>query len=611
MSEKIRSILDSAVDPKQEAIEAAVAQIKAAISELPNDPGAAFTADAVNAWSTIESGSPADWVRLKQRAKRAGASVTEIDRRVRERKTFSSQQKVVLKFPQKGLDPLATRPEGFRSPLGTLSKSGSTLSPGALTYVDGENPKRLIESMAAEVVADALRGRLAWDAEAGSWQIWCATHWQPLNVPAEAEALIADAVHIGTHPLGFRIAYLSGITQIAQRRGLLRRQPPPKGVIPFANGLLDIQTMTLEPATPDRACDWCLPHNYEPAADCPTIKAWLERCVEGDQASVELLRAWLAALVRGVTLQVFLTLLGRGGSGKGTFQRLAVALIGVGNAVTSSLRDLETNRFETAKLYGKRLCNVNEAGKHGGSLNMLKAITGGDHVPLERKHQQQTGSFVFDGLVLLASNEDLQSSDLTSGLDRRRVIVRFPKTATQAERAAWIEQGGEDAVLHREIPGLINWLLEMPERDIRRQFEEPPLRVLTDNLLGMTAGNSVADWLISKTAPAPGNLVQIGTKEERRDREDGRVYFENAEVWLYASYLTHCMQQGRKNPVGAHRFSEVVIDTAETLGHRLTKRQHPVRRVRCIDGLELSEEGEALWAKAAGTAHAAKVELEL
>ncbi len=216
------------------------------------------------------------------------------------------------------------------------------------------------------------------------------------------------------------------------------------------------------------ALDWCLPHRYEKDADCPNIKSWLSLSVDHDEETVQLLRAWLAALVRGIELQIFLVLIGRGGSGKGTFQRLCMALIGIGNAAICSLRDLEENRFETAKLYGKRLCMVNEAGKHGGALNMLKAITGGDHIPLERKHVQQSGSFVFGGLVLMATNEQVTSSDATSGLERRRITVRFPRSATPEERADWRERGGEEGVLHSEIPGLLNWLLAMPVKEIRR-----------------------------------------------------------------------------------------------------------------------------------------------
>ncbi len=473
---------------------------------------------------------------------------------------------------------------------------GPSVSHDLLLKQQGEVTVRIIESEAAVKVAGAVRGFLAWDAEAASWLFWVGTHWHPLTTPAPAEKILADVVHQGTGHLGYRLSYLTGITSIMCRRGLLPPPDWPAGVVPFVNGLLDLDTRALRPATPEDALNWCLPHHWDPQADCPTIKAWLRQAVEHDEETVQLLRAWLAALVRGLSLQVFLLLLGRGGSGKGTLQRLAMAIVGTGNAAISTLRDLEENRFETAKLYGKRLAMVNEAGHHGGSLNMLKAVTGGDHLPLERKHVQQSGTFQFGGLVLMATNEQLASSDATSGLERRRITVRFPRSATPAERADWQARGGEHGVLHREIPGLIRWLLEMPEREILERVNRPPQRVTVDNLLGMAAGNSVADWMMEATIPGKHTgkeidpfATQIGHKQERR--EAGSVVYEHSDTRLFPNYLAWADASGRK-PVSLTRFSAIVIDIAETLGHRLHRAQHPRERSWYLFGLRLRQPWE-------------------
>jgi putative DNA primase/helicase len=394
-------------------------------------------------------------------------------------------------------------------------------------------------------------------------------------------------VTIGTGDKGFRPSYLNGITQIIQKRALLPMPKQPTSVVPFSNGVLDLTTGALTPATPSRALDWSLPHAHDPQADCPKIKAWLLRAADDDPETVELLRAWLAALVRGIPLQKFLLLLGRGGTGKGTFQRLVAALVGLNNTAISALRDLEENRFEGAKLVNKRLCMINEAGRHGGQLNMLKAITGGDHIPLERKHVQQSGSFVFDGLVLMASNENLQSTDSTSGLERRRLTVRFSRTATPEERADWEARGGEVRVLHPEIPGLINWLLALPVSEVRRRLEHPPARVVADNLLGMAAGNSVADCMMSNTLFDPQAKTQVGVKREGRGIE-GVMIFENADEWLYPNYLTWCQEQGRSKPVSSRKFRDTLVDMAETLGHPVTHQQDTQTRSRVICGIRLA-----------------------
>ena len=477
-------------------------------------------------------------------------------------------------------DPSAKRSARFRDSSGTVPESFR----GELTFTtDDGDIKRLIDSHAASRVAGYLRGKVAWDAEAGSWLAWTDTHWEPLEVPAKAEKLIADAVEEGCDPIGYRVAYLSGIKNILTCRQLLTVPDWPSGVVPFQNGLLDLETRTLTPATPDRALDWCLPWRWDSKAECPTIKAWLRRSVNGqDEETVELLRAWLAALVRGLELQFFLTLIGRGGSGKGTFQRLAAALVGIRNVAVTDLARLEKNNFETAKLYGKRLCMINEAGKYGGSVDVLKAITGGDHIPLERKRVQQNGSFRFRGLVLMATNEPIIATDSTSGLERRRITVRFPYSATPEEKADWDAKGGEQAVLHAEIPGLIRWLLDMPVAKIKARLSSPPSHVATENMLGMAAGNSVAEWLIEHCIPVENDKsgAQIGVKSS------------SADSCLYPSYVRWCDETGRNHPVSIRKFSDTVIDIAEHLGCAVIKDRHKETRAYCLFGLRLRGQTE-------------------
>jgi len=502
--------------------------------------------------------------------------------------TAEELENIRIKYGSNAFESFVPRAGSLRD---TFAIPSDTFGKGVLIDLPPKNnpnspPRRKIESQAADTLAPALAPWIAWDPEAGAWYCWRGTHWEAQTNPGQADKVIAMAVHDGCDYLGYRPTYLNGVSLLLQRRHLLRLPTFPAGTIPFQNGLLDIATGRLRQATPERSLDWCLPHAHDPEADCPTIRAWLLRNVEGDGATVELLRAWLAALLRGLPLQKFLVLIGRGGTGKGTFQRLALALVGEKNAAISALRDLEENRFETAKLYGKRLCMINEAGRHGGSINMLKAITGGDHVPLERKHVQQSGSFVFGGLVLMATNEDIQTTDSTSGLERRRLTVRFPVSATPEEKADWQARGGESKILHYELPGLINWCLRLSEEDIRARIESPPERVVSDNLLGMAAGNSVADWLLECCVIEAESWAQIGTKDEYRTG-DGRLCHGKADEWLYSSYLAFCQEQGRRNPVALKRFATTVIDIGEVLGHRLVKAQHPIGRYAAIRGLAL------------------------
>jgi putative DNA primase/helicase len=111
---------------------------------------------------------------------------------------------------------------------------------------------------------------------------------------------------------------------------------------------------------------------------------------------------------------------------------------------------------------------------------------------------------------------------------------------------------------------------------------------VTDNLLGMAAGNSVADWLMSETTPESGAWTQIGTKEERRRPETGEVYFLQSDEWLYPSYLAWCLAHGRSWPVALRKFRDTLADMAETLGHPVTTGRHPKTRAYGVKGLRLA-----------------------
>lgn len=73
---------------------------------------------------------------------------------------------------------------------------------------------------------------------------------------------------------------------------------------------------------------------------------------------------------------------------------------------------------------------------------MLKAMTGQDPLRLERKNQQQEGSFIYEGQTLMMSNERLATTDYTNGIERRRMTVELTKRITKEEWAKWSRRGG-------------------------------------------------------------------------------------------------------------------------------------------------------------------------
>lgn len=468
---------------------------------------------------------------------------------------------------------------------------------------EGENGKggtaiiRLVESIAAEVIAARVRGRLALDRESDTWLLFDGTHWAPLPTPARAEKILADLVALGCGDLGYRDAYLNGIIAILRKRDLLALPPSPPRTVPFKNGLLSLDDGTLTPARPDHAHTWVIPHQYDPAARCREFLAWLERSLDGDLDTLEVLRAWMSAGIQGIFLQVVMILHGLAGTGKSALARVLATLLGDANVAHTSMRLLEQNRFEVARLYGKRLVQIAEAGKYGGDINTLKMLSGGDAVPIERKHQQQTGSFRFAGLILVITNDLLMTTDSTSGIERRRVQVSFNRSVSQEERQAWRDRGGEEAILHTEAAGIINWLLELRKEDIHARIESLSRRVVADNLTAAMANNAVVDWLVNRARPvewsgslSDPNHVQVGSGGTKI--EGGmKVYTDDPESRAFPSYLRFC-DETRRNPTSLARFVTSVIEHAERLGHKVKHGKHSTGRYGALFGLQLVREWE-------------------
>jgi putative DNA primase/helicase len=225
---------------------------------------------------------------------------------------------------------------------------------------------------------------------------------------------------------------------------------------------------------------------------------------------------------------------------------------------------MEANKFETANFYGKRLVKITDSNKYGDSVDVLKAMTGQDHLRIERKHQQQTGGFIYGGLVILASNENLATTDHTSGLERRRLTVTFDRRVPDSEKQSWDALGGEDAVLYSEIPGLINWLLELSQEDISRIIRNPPERTKAANLEAMKSSNPLAEWFLECCVADLLAWTQVGVKVEIRGQYVETKY-SDSDKHLYPSYLQWAQQHNR-TPVSIRRFREITIDAIKTLG---------------------------------------------
>lgn len=563
----IENIEECEAEKRLETINAVLQKLK-----LEDDPVAWCADDFIAALAETYRDDRQEFERIYQKLKKHRIA-TDVKKAVQ---VFLKKEKFSNK-PTQPTPSTLSRLSEVKNLHQTSTKHTPKLDYGVLVSVDDEtgDPKLLIESEAALKIVEALRGCYAFGV--ATWYRFTGSHWQHVKgIDAELTRLL----YIGTDGLGFKPHYKNGIRDIIETGELL---PLPdidgRHLLPFQNGLLDCRTKTLIPARPDNALTWCIPYDYNKNADCPTIKQWLLTAVDGDQETVDLLMAWLAALLHGrADLQKFLHLYGSGGTGKGTFIRLASALVGDCNAVSTTLKRMEGGQFETARYLDKRLIVITDSDKYGGSLDTFKAVTGQDALPVERKHQQAEADFVFGGLVLMASNERLMSTDHSSGIERRRITVTFDRRATDAEKRDWNQRGGEKTVLHSELPGLVNVLLKFSQEDIEQRIRTLPDRIQRDNFAAMLASNPVSEWLVNCCRHDLEEWTQIGTKVEIREPGE-ETAFEGHDTKLYPNYLLWS-QRHQRSPLSHIRFTDTVIDTVKTFGF-------DVRKSRKSDGVGL------------------------
>jgi len=416
----------------------------------------------------------------------------------------------------------------------------------------------LKDSLLSQEVAFELQNVIALDETTGDWFQCSAGIWKPIG-KVSATRIICKALH-GFLPEGFSMSKLNATEGFLKLYLALDVWESDKTLLPLQDGILDTKTMALEPYSALHKFNWQLPYAYDPKAKINVIKKWLWEVTSQDLEVIQTIRAFFKITLVGGEIQKFLEIVGPGGTGKSTLIRLLIMLVGESNHAATDLKNLEQNRFEAATLYGKRLAVISDSSRYGGEVSVLKAITGGDPVRHERKNQQQSGSFVYSGTVVIASNEAIQSSDYSSGLARRRTPIAFVKKITDEDRAKWRPYGGIEKAMQAELPGLLNWVLAMSDSEVN-----DCLRSISGNLSKsqrehMIETNKLAAWIDDNLIVKESNNLYVGASTSAM--KDQHAIDRECETKLYPNYLRWCAENGVQ-AISVQRFSNNLLDITE------------------------------------------------
>jgi phage/plasmid-associated DNA primase len=396
------------------------------------------------------------------------------------------------------------------------------------------------------------------------WQQWNGRHWVEVIGDDELTAALETFAEVQ----GWQNRELGTFRSL--QAGFRRSIAPSSergtaGLIPFRNGALELVGMRLVPHRPEHGNTWMLPYDYNPAAACPRIEAFLlDRLGDGD--SVSMLRAFAHSLLTGEQHKIFLEITGPSNTGKSVLANLLEALVGVRNLAAGTLHLLESReqRFETLKLRGKRLAVYSECQDYSGQLQTLKAITGGDPIAAEVKGGQHL-HFTFSGGVVLVGNGPIRASDPTGAVVNRRRSLRITKVVPAAAERELLNpdgQGGWRGELAGELPGFVNWCLSMPARQARRALARDVQSIarVEAELETLLETDYLAQWAEQLLIWDP-TVNQEAARSGIDRRLSVGLAISEAEHHLYASYLKFMDEQSRRSsPWALPKFKSKLVD---------------------------------------------------
>lgn len=400
----------------------------------------------------------------------------------------------------------------------------------------------------AERVARRHGIDLRWCEAWGSWLYWTGSRWER-DQRGELVRRVVDTVrHLAaeaseTAEEGRRRALLQhalrseAVGKIDAAAKLLRAQPG-IAVVPAdldadhwianaPNGAIDLRTGGLRRALREDLCTKVLGTAYDPTAEAPSWRAFLED-VQPDKEVREFLQRLVGYSITGVIREHVLPIhWGTGGNGKGTFTETILRALGdyARQLPTETLlaRNGDAHPTERASLFGTRFATVSELPKGRGlNENLVKQLTGGDTIAA-RFMNRDFFEFTPTHKLWVSANNKPPIREAGNGIWRRVLLVPWTFTATTPDTEL-------PARLLAELPGVLRWIVEgclaWQEKGLA-----PPDSVRAATQEFRDECDVVAQFISDRCSTEP--------------EYKGKVVKENATA-LYKAYVAWCEERGSR-----------------------------------------------------------------
>lgn len=235
----------------------------------------------------------------------------------------------------------------------------------------------------------------------------------------------------------------------------------------FQDQIVDLDVLLITDAKQPRknpSPNWFSPvvmsYNYEPEADCPLFKVFLDRVLP-DKVSQEVMQEWFGyCLTTDISFRAMMILYGESGTGKSTLSNILEAVIGKENRSAVPL-ECFWNRFSPQEMVGKLVNFCGDSGKIDRlAEGVLKRFTGGDTILVDRKYKQPV-SLKMTAKIVVATNNFPQVQDTSEAMWTRFIVVPMDVVIPNSEVDRSL-LGSENPTwpLRKELPGIFNWAIK-------------------------------------------------------------------------------------------------------------------------------------------------------
>jgi len=325
---------------------------------------------------------------------------------------------------------------------------------------------------------------------------------------------------------------------------------PSNELLPFEDGVLEIESNTWQEHAPGFRLTWSLPRCYKGSAvntGWKKINGWMNQATDGNRNKKDILIAFTTASLRGMaSLHKFLILTGPGGTGKGLYTRLTTMVVGERNTWIGNLEDL-TKADKVAELQTKRLAVFDDQEKYTGNLSNFRSLTGGGQIS-GRQLYKSAVSFRFSGLALITANQPCFPASGLSWLKRRIIQEGFEYTPVKRNRHLERE-------LEPELSAFTQYLLSIPVTEIERILDREGTGINGTFWADRVRADPMASWVNDCIIHDATAQTAIGAdKDEWKDAD-----CVAAKSSLFGSYNNYCRRAGY-SAKGKNNFSADLVE---------------------------------------------------